>query len=139
MSVLAARLVAQGGAALILDYGAFESRHGESLQALRGGKPADPLASPGEADLTAHVDFAALALVACTAGAGVWGPVAQGLFLGRLGLWARTEKLAQANPARAAMLRDAASRLASPSRMGVLFKAMCITSADAPMPAGFEH
>ncbi len=136
---LAGRLIAQGGAALILDYGAFESLPGESLQALRGGKPADPLASPGEADLTAHVDFAALAQVARQAGAGVWGPVAQGPFLGRLGLWARTEKLAQANPARAVMLRDAASRLASPSRMGVLFKAMCITSADAPMPAGFEN
>ena len=138
MSVLAARLVADGGAALILDYGMFESRAGESFQALRGGKPADPLASPGESDLTAHVDFAALAEVARKAGASDWGPVAQGAFLGRLGVWARTEKLAQANPGRAAVLRDAASRLASPSRMGVLFKAMCVTSSGAPMPAGFE-
>jgi NADH dehydrogenase [ubiquinone] 1 alpha subcomplex assembly factor 7 len=135
---LAARLAAQGGVALILDYGAFESHPGESLQALRGGKPADPLACPGEADLTAHVDFAALARVARAANAGVWGPVPQGAFLGRLGLWARTEKLARANPARAAALNDAASRLASPARMGVLFKAMCVTAAGAPMPAGFE-
>ena len=136
---LAARLVAQGGAALLLDYGAFESQAGESLQALRAGKPADPLACPGEADLTAHVDFAALARVARAARAAVWGPVPQGAFLGRLGLWARTEQLARAHPARAAVLRDAASRLVSPSRMGVLFKAMCVTAAGAPMPAGFEN
>jgi SAM-dependent MidA family methyltransferase len=138
MSAVSQRLVAQGGAALILDYGMFESRPGESFQALRGGKPADPLVAPGEADLTAHVDFAALGRAAVAAGAAVWGPKPQGAFLAALGLWARTEKLAQANPARAAVLRDAASRLASPSRMGVLFKAMCVTSPGAPVPAGFE-
>ena len=138
MSDVAHRLVVQGGAALVLDYGIFESRPGESFQALRGGKPADPLAAPGEADLTAHVDFAALARAAATAGAAIWGPKPQGAFLGALGLWARTERLAQANPGRAAVLRDAASRLASPSRMGVLFKAMCVTSPGAPVPAGFE-
>jgi NADH dehydrogenase [ubiquinone] 1 alpha subcomplex assembly factor 7 len=138
MSAVSQRLVAQGGAALILDYGMFESRPGESFQALRGGKPADPLVAPGEADLTAHVDFAALGRAAVAAGVAVWGPKPQGAFLAALGLWARTEKLAQANPPRAAVLRDAASRLASPSRMGVLFKAMCVTSAGAPVPAGFE-
>jgi SAM-dependent MidA family methyltransferase len=136
MSLLSRRLAAQGGAALILDYGMFESRAGESLQALRAGAPADPLAEPGEADLTAHVDFAAMARAA--ADAQIWGPMAQGVFLGRLGLWARTEKLAQANPSRAAMLHDAAQRLASPSRMGALFKAMCVTAPGAPAPAGFE-
>jgi NADH dehydrogenase [ubiquinone] 1 alpha subcomplex assembly factor 7 len=133
------RVTAQGGVALVLDYGIFESGLGESLQALRGGQPADPLACAGEADLTAHVDFAALARVAREAGADVFGPVPQGEFLGQLGLWARTEALARANPGQAAALRDAALRLASPSRMGVLFKAMCVTAAGAPVPAGFER
>ena len=139
MSAVAHRLTAQGGAALILDYGMFESQPGESFQALRRGRPADPLLAPGEADLTAHVDFATLGRVASKVGASVWGPTPQGGFLDALGLWARTERLVQANPSRAAVLQDAASRLASPSRMGILFKAMCVTSAGAPVPAGFER
>ena len=138
MAEVSRRLVAQGGVALILDYGIFESRPGESFQALRDGKPADPLDSPGEADLTAHVDFSALSKVARNAGAAVHGPLPQGIFLERLGLSARTACLAAANPARAAALRDAAQRLASPSRMGLLFKAMCVVAPGMPAPAGFE-
>jgi SAM-dependent MidA family methyltransferase len=135
---VARRLTSQGGAALLLDYGMFESRPGESFQALRDGKPADPLVAPGEADLTAHVDFAALGANARAQGAAVWGPVAQGVFLDSLGFWKRTERLAAANPSRAAALRDSAARLASPSRMGALFKAMCVTHPSAPAPPGFE-
>jgi SAM-dependent MidA family methyltransferase len=138
MRHLARRIVADGGVALFLDYGRVESGPGDSFQALRRGEPADPLVAPGQADLTAHVDFAALARVARDAGAAAWGPLPQGAFLARLGLWERTEKLAQANPARAAALRDAAARLGSPSRMGVLFKAMCVTPPGWLVPAGFE-
>jgi len=137
-SALAARLAAHGGAALILDYGPARSGPGDSLQALRGGLPADPLADPGTADLTAHVDFQALSEAALAAGAAVWGPVPQGDFLARLGLFQRTEKLAASNPDRAAALRDAADRLAAPSRMGQLFKALAITHPAAPRPPGFE-
>jgi SAM-dependent MidA family methyltransferase len=135
---LAQRLVAQGGAALILDYGTEETRAGDSFQALRDAKPADPLADPGTADLTAHVDFAAIARVAREAGAAVWGPVAQGVFLGRLGLWERAKILAGKHPERAEEFFAAATRLAAPSRMGALFKAMCITAPGCMTPPGFE-
>ncbi len=134
---LAARLVQDGGAALILDYGTAHTLPGDSLQALRDGRPADPLSDPGSADLTAHVDFAALARAAEEAGAAAYGPVPQGAFLNRLGLAQRTERLAAARPDRAAALREAAARLAAPARMGTLFKALCLTHPDAPDPPGF--
>ena len=89
------------GAALFLDYGPERSAPGDSLQALRDGRPADPLADPGTADLTAHVDFAAFAAAARAAGAAIHGPVAQGLFLARLGLFQRTDRLARTQLARA--------------------------------------
>ena len=77
-AALGARLAAQGGAALVLDYGPAAGGFGDSLQALRGHGAADPLAEPGTADLTAHVDFAALAAAARAAGAAVHGPLPQG-------------------------------------------------------------
>jgi SAM-dependent MidA family methyltransferase len=135
---LGARLAAQGGAALVLDYGPAESAPGDSLQALRGGHPADPLADPGGADLTAHVDFAAVAAAARAAGAAVFGTVPQGVFLARIGLFQRTDALARANPARAPALIAAAQRLAEPHLMGRLFKALAICHPDLPAPAGFE-
>ncbi len=139
---LAARIVAHGGAALILDYGPARSSPGDSLQALRRGEPADPLASAGKADVTAHVDFQALAETAHAAGAASWGPVPQGVFLNRLGLAARTRQLAAANPRREGALLDAAERLVAPERMGQLFKALAITQAGAQAgtmpPPGFE-
>ena len=134
---VAERVAQHGGAALFLDYGPERSAAGDSLQALRGGKPADPLAAPGEADLTAHVDFAALARAA--AGARVHGPVPQGPFLARLGLFQRSGRLARTQPpAKAAVLMQAAQRLAEPDRMGRLFKALCIAHPALPVPAGFE-
>ena len=136
---VAARVVRDGGAALFLDYGPERSAPGDSLQALRGGRPAHPLEAPGEADLTAHVDFAALARAARGAGAAVHGPVPQGPFLARLGLFQRTGRLARTQPpARAAALVQAAQRLAEPDRMGRLFKALCIAHPALPVPAGFE-
>jgi SAM-dependent MidA family methyltransferase len=134
---LSARLVRDGGAALILDYGRAEPGFGDTLQALRAGRPADPLADPGEADLTAHVDFPALAAAATACGAQCHGPIPQGAFLHALGLRIRTERLAAANPHRAAALRDAADRLAAPSRMGKLFKALAVTAPGSPAPPGF--
>jgi NADH dehydrogenase [ubiquinone] 1 alpha subcomplex assembly factor 7 len=136
---VAARVAAHPGAALFLDYGLDVSVPGDSLQALRGGQPADPLAEPGAADLTSYVDFAALARAACEAGAAVWGPVPQGLFLARLGLFQRTDRLARGQPpARAATLIEATRRLAEPNRMGRLFKALAVTSPAVPVPPGFE-
>ncbi len=136
---LAARLAASGGAALFLDYGPEHSTCGDSLQALRQGEPADPLACPGSADLTAHVDFPAFAAAARAAGATVYGPVPQGLFLARLGLFQRTDRLARAQPpGRAMALVAAAQRLAEPDRMGRLFKALAVCHPALPIPPGFE-
>src|SRR6185437_3071049 len=136
---LGARLASSGGAALFLDYGPEHSITGESLQALRGGRPVDPLSEPGSADLTAHVDFAALAAAAREAGAAVHGPIPQGKFLAALGLFQRTDRLARGQPpARAMALVEAARRLAEPDRMGRLFKALALCHPGAPAPPGFE-
>lgn len=135
---LASGIAAQGGAALFLDYGAAESPPADTLQAIRNGAASDPLSDPGEADLTAHVDFGGLARTAREAGAAVHGPVPQGMFLARLGLFQRTDRLAQTQrPGRAAALIAAAQRLAEPAHMGRLFKAMALTHPGLPAPAGF--
>ena len=139
VAALAMRLARDGGAALFLDYGPDRSAPGESLQAIRAGRFADPLTTPGEADLTAHVDFAALARAAAEAGAASWGPMPQGPFLAHLGLFQRTDRLACGQPpARAAALIQAAQRLAEPDRMGRLFKTLCIAHSALPAPPGFE-
>ena len=136
---VARRVARDGGAALFLDYGPAESAPGDSLQALRNGRPASPFDEPGNADLTAHVDFGALARVARAAGAVAHGPMPQGVFLTRLGLFQRTGRLARTQPPmRAAALVQAAQRLAEPDRMGRLFKAMAVCHGDLPCPAGFE-
>ena len=136
VATLAQRLSAESGAALLLDYGPAESAPGDSLQALRDGKPADPLSEAGTADLTAHVDFAALAAVACEAGAEVHGPLPQGMFLTRIGLMQRTGALARSQPpARAAAMVAGAQRLIEPDRMGRLFKALAVASPGmGPLP-----
>ncbi|MFN3287006.1 MAG: class I SAM-dependent methyltransferase [Sphingomonadaceae bacterium] len=134
---LAQRLVRDGGAALLIDYGHAGPALGETLQAVRAGERADPLAAPGQADLSAHVDFAALAAVAQAAGCAVHGPLPQGVLLERLGIRQRTDVLAAANPAAAARLKAAAVRLTAPEQMGALFKALAITAPGWPVPAGF--
>jgi SAM-dependent MidA family methyltransferase len=123
-------------AALIVDYGHEESGLGDTLQAVRGHRFADPLADPGAADLSAHVDFAALKREAIAAGLAAYGPMPQGEFLLKLGLGERRARLLQrATPAQAEAISSGASRLADPRQMGVLFKALAIASADlAPSP-----
>jgi len=136
-ATLAARLANQGGAALFLDYGPARSAAGDSLQALRTARPADPLADPGAADLTAHVDFQAFA--AHAAAAQVHGPVQQGPFLAGLGLFQRSGRLARTQDAtRASQMMHAAQRLAEPDRMGGLFKALAVCQPGQPVPPGFE-
>jgi NADH dehydrogenase [ubiquinone] 1 alpha subcomplex assembly factor 7 len=133
------RIATCPGAALLLDYGPEHSASGDSLQALRDGRPADPLADPGTTDLTAHVDFEALTNAARDAGATAYGPVPQGVFLTRLGLFQRTDRLARSQPPeRASALIEAARRLAEPNRMGRLFKAMTLSSRGSRAPPGFE-
>jgi NADH dehydrogenase [ubiquinone] 1 alpha subcomplex assembly factor 7 len=126
-------------AALILDYGHGRSAFGETLQAVHGHRYADPLAEPGAADLTAHVDFAALARAAEKGGAAVHGPVGQGRFLSTLGIDARAERLAAgAEPEAARGIEAAKRRLVAPEEMGTLFKVMALTSPGAGIPPGFE-
>ena len=135
---LARRFMLQPGAALFLDYGPEHSAPGDSLQAIAGRQPVDPLSPAGTADLTAHVDFARMAAVAVTAGAVAHGPVPQGLFLARLGLFQRTNQLARSQPpARAMALMEGARRLGEPDRMGRLFKVLAVTPPMAEGLAGF--
>jgi SAM-dependent MidA family methyltransferase len=138
---IAQRLAAQGGAALIVDYGHVRRGFGDSFQAVHRHGFTDPLAAPGESDLTAHVDFAALAEAARNAGALVSGPVTQGDFLRALGIEARAGKLkAKAMPAQAAAIDAALARLtdAAEGQMGGLFKAMAIVDPQLDRIAGFE-
>jgi NADH dehydrogenase [ubiquinone] 1 alpha subcomplex assembly factor 7 len=136
---LAARVVRQPGAILFIDYGPEHSGTGDSLQAIAGGRPADPLGAPGAADLTAHVDFGRLAAAARAGGGQVHGPVPQGLFLARLGLFRRTNQLARHLPPReAAAMMEGARRLGEPERMGRLFKVIALVSPGTQVLPGFE-
>lgn len=136
---LASRLVDDGGAALLIDYGHDSSGLGETLQALKGHEYADPLSLPGECDLTAHVDFAAVATHAKKAGARAWGPIGQGDLLERLGIGARAAQLLQgADPKQAEQIGAARHRLTGADAMGRLFRALALTDPGRPAPPGFE-
>jgi SAM-dependent MidA family methyltransferase len=136
VSLLAQRIARQGGAALIIDYGHAESAFGDTLQAVRGHTFADPLENPGEADLTAQVDFAAVATWAQRQGAATLGPVAQGEFLRRLGIEQRAMRLkGNATPQQAADIDAALTRLTAPDQMGELFKVLAIADPKlGPLP-----
>jgi len=137
MKQIAAHIRKYGGAALVIDYGyAGDARH-DTLQALSKHKAADILASPGNADLTAHVDFGALLFAARQAGAQGWGIVEQGTFLKRLGAELRAVALCKSADAtqREAIL-SGLERLVAPHAMGELFKVMAVTST-LEAPAGF--
>jgi NADH dehydrogenase [ubiquinone] 1 alpha subcomplex assembly factor 7 len=134
---VAGRLTEQGGAALFIDYGHDEVRDGSTLQAIKDHRKVDPFALPGEADLTAHVDFATLATIAQSRGCRHLGTVPQGRFLRELGIEARTETLTSAAPQHAAALAAARDRLIGEGQMGLLFKVMGLASPRWPDPAGF--
>jgi SAM-dependent MidA family methyltransferase len=138
---LARRVVQSGGAALVIDYGHTESGVGETLQAVTGHGFADPLGAPGEMDLTAHVDFRALARTAAGEGAGAHGPIAQGEFLRRLGIEERARALkARAIGAQAGQVDAALARLVAggPDRMGELFKAIAFADPRLGQLPGFD-
>jgi NADH dehydrogenase [ubiquinone] 1 alpha subcomplex assembly factor 7 len=124
-----------GGWALIIDYG-YDSGAAASLQAVRGHKGAALLDRPGETDLSAHVDFAALA---AAADAPTFGPVAQGDFLRRLGIVQRAEILkARASPAQRTAIDAALARLIDKDQMGTLFRVLAIGDGRST-PAGFSE
>jgi NADH dehydrogenase [ubiquinone] 1 alpha subcomplex assembly factor 7 len=132
---LAGRIVAQGGAALLIDYGAAEPGTGDTLQALRGHRREDPLLSPGEADLTVHADFPSVLAAARRAGAEA-GLITQRAFLSRLGVEVRAAALTAAHPGRAEVISRQLERLVAPHEMGELFKAAAIWTGRPP--PGFE-
>ncbi|MGH6615126.1 class I SAM-dependent methyltransferase [Sphingomonas sp.] len=137
MRDLAQRIAAQGGAALIIDYGYEGPAVGDTLQAMRAHGFVNPFDNPGEHDLTAHVDMATLAAAAQTEGAARFGPVDQGVLLSALGIAARAAALSAAAPDRAAGVAADRDRLIEPEAMGTLFKALAVTAPEWPAPAGF--
>jgi SAM-dependent MidA family methyltransferase len=138
-AAIGGRIAACGGAALIIDYGHSGMQAADTLQALRHHTSADPFADPGECDLTAHVDFAAIAAAARTAApVAVFGPERQGVWLGRLGIEPRAAALkVGATPRTAAGIEAALVRLTAPAQMGSLFKVIALVAPGWPQPAGF--
>src|SRR5579883_422552 len=138
---IAERLTNQGGAALFIDYGHTVTGFGDTLQAVRAHRMVDPLSEPGTADITAHVDFAAMARSARAAGAAVYGPIPQGDFLRALGLDQRAATLARkGGPQQIADIEAARLRLSGKGEgeMGALFKAMVLANRNMPPPPGFQ-
>ena len=142
---LASRIAAQGGALLAIDYGHDGGAAGsvagqapDTLQAVRRGQRVSPFLDPGAHDLTAHVDFSALAAVCRGRGLTVHGPAAQGAFLGALGIAARAEALkAGKTAAEAGAITAALLRLTAPQQMGAIFLGMAMVAPGWPAPAGF--
>lgn len=137
-TAIATRIAAHGGAALIVDYGDWRAL-GDTLQALRAHAPADVLADPGNADLTAHVDFEALAQAAKDAGCAHSRLTPQGVFLERLGITDRARALAAPLSGDALdTLIAAHRRLTHPEEMGNLFKILGLYPTQAAPPAGLN-
>jgi NADH dehydrogenase [ubiquinone] 1 alpha subcomplex assembly factor 7 len=135
VSGIGARIAGDGGAALIIDYGYQGPAFGDTLQAVRNHRFDDPLAAPGEADLTAHVDFGALARAAAEAGAEARPLASQGAFLAAMGLNERAAALtAGKDEAARAEIVAATERLAAPSGMGELFKVLVIAAPGLAVP-----
>ena len=139
---LAGKLTCEGGAGLFIDYGYTSPGFGDTFQAVRDHRYADPLAAPGKQDLTAHVNFAALAAAAnkeietCEPSSHrVAEVISQGAFLLSMGLLERAAALGHGKPAeQQEMIRDAVERLAAPDQMGTLFKCMAIIARRASLP-----
>lgn len=136
VTAISTRIATHGGAALIVDYGDWHSL-GDTFQALRGHVATDPLATPGQSDLTAHVDFEPLAIAARSAGCGHTRLTPQGVFLERLGITARAQALAARMAGTELETHIAAHRrLTHPDEMGNLFKVLGLYPAHATPPPG---
>lgn len=132
------RIAAHGGAALVIDYGHTTTALGETLQAVKAHRYHDPLIDPGAADLTAHVDFAAIATAAREMGARVFGPTPQGTWLGRLGIAVRAAQLAAGkDEVTAKSIAAGVKRLTTPDAMGLLFKVLAFTHPTLEACEGF--
>lgn len=139
MRQCAGNIVRYGGALLTFDYGYLVPDGRPTFQAVARHAATDPLAAPGAADLTAHVNFAALENAALAAGATVWEVQEQGAFLQALGLMQRAAQLAaRADEEGKAAIAAGCQRLTAPEAMGKLFKVFCVTGSDALIPAGWS-
>ncbi len=136
MQRLGAKIATNTGALLAIDYGYAETQTGETLQALRKHSFADPLDTPGEIDLSAHVDFGALGTVARACGLETAPVSTQRDFLSRLGIVERATALARANPDQLDTIGASLKRLTAPDEMGTLFKAFAACSPGLK-PLGF--
>ncbi len=141
MTTLASKLACHGGAGLFIDYGYATPGYGDTFQAMRNHAYADPLARPGEQDLTAHVNFAALAKAAASVikesdkALSVAPPMKQGDFLLAMGLLERAGQLgAGKSHTEQETIRDAVERLAAPDKMGDLFHCLAILPHGCPIP-----
>ncbi|MGB7408944.1 MAG: SAM-dependent methyltransferase [Pontixanthobacter sp.] len=134
---IAGRLAKQGGAALFIDYGNVELQPGSTFQAVRDHTKVSPFVAPGEADLTALVDFGTLARITQSRDARHLGTVSQGAFLQALGIDLRAQALAAKSPDQADGIEAARHRLVADSEMGTLFKIMGLAGPDWPDGAGF--
>jgi SAM-dependent MidA family methyltransferase len=137
MYELCGRLAAQGGALLIIDYGYSLPGLGSTLQALKEHRHVDPFESPGNHDLTSHVNFLELSNLARMRNLRVNGPVEQGPWLQALGIDARSDMLSVASPDRAEEIKLMRDRLVEAAQMGSLFKVLSVSSNDWPTPEGF--
>jgi SAM-dependent MidA family methyltransferase len=135
---LARHLATYGGVAIVIDYGHSGGELGDTLQAVRSHRFADPLIEPGEQDITSHVDFAALAAAARQGGAEPSRITSQGTWLETLGIGARAMALAAKNPQDIERIAAARRRLSDEAEMGRLFKVMAIRAPDWPDVAGLE-
>jgi NADH dehydrogenase [ubiquinone] 1 alpha subcomplex assembly factor 7 len=135
-----ARRVTRGGAALIIDYGHVRSHVGATFQALRNHRYDDPLNAPGLADLTAHVDFEALAHGAASMGARVHGPIEQRAFLRGIGIEKRALGLKAGSPEQSAEIDAALARLTAEGAtgMGQMFKVLGLADPKLPGLPGFD-
>ena len=128
-----------GGGALIIDYGHDGQSAGDTFQAVKDHRFHPPLKTPGEADLSAHVDFGALAIAANSLSTKAYGPLAQGIFLEALGIRERADALMkEADAALRDEIISARARLTGSEEMGALFKVMAIGRSDMPPPPAFE-
>ncbi|MEM9600650.1 MAG: SAM-dependent methyltransferase, partial [Pseudomonadota bacterium] len=131
------RFADTSGRALFLDYGPEKTEFGDTVQALKRHEKVGVFSAPGDTDLTARVDFAALKALANAADLSTHGPVTQRTLLSRLGIEMRAVALLRGNDeARPKLLRQL-HRLMDESEMGTLFKAICLSSPGLPDPLGF--
>ncbi len=140
VKTISKRLARQAGAALIIDYGHVKTAHGDTFQAVKNHQYTNPFHSPGNADLTSHVDFEHMGNIAFEGGAAVHGPITQGEFLTRLGIKARAQVLAGRGDGEVKIqIKNALKRLTDAGQMGELFKVLCLTSPTPVAPLPFNN